>query len=134
MGVFVNTPTRVGVRCALVALLLAPIARGDDVPRVDLDDPAALARTQTAPTRARWFFEASDPAFDPNAAAAAEGVEVVARLDALGGAWILEASAADADAVEAAWRARGALRRDVSGTPALVNTTRLVDEIGRAHV
>lgn len=114
------------------SVLGAPLAVADDVPRPDLDDPAfdGLARTDLPPTRARWFFLPDDPSLDPRVESTDPGLQVIGRLDRFGGAWILEADVEAVETVETTWQPRGALRRDVSGTPALAGSTRLVGARG----
>lgn len=98
------------------------------MPRVDLDAATngGVGREVEPPaTRARWMIRP----LDVNAALAqvgSAGVELVARIARMDDLWILEAPADSASAVIARWAPLGTLVADVSGEPALLESTQLV--------
>lgn len=117
-------------RLAFVALVLMATPAevvADLVPRPlpDADRSGAAPSVEAPATRARWMIRP----VDPDAATSLvgqHGVDLVARLARLDDLWILEAPADSADRVRASWSTLGQLVDDVSGSPALLESTRLV--------
>jgi hypothetical protein len=112
---------------ALLLVSAAPAVRADLVPQPgsEANRSGGAPGIEAPATRARWMIRPVDL---PQATAliGRHGVDLVARIARLDDLWILEAPADSVDQVRASWTSLGELVEDVSGQPALLESTRLV--------